>query len=89
MANDINSALQGTYGTPSNTNRYVTDDDPRVVVLENVAASKLIGRGSAAGAGIAQEITLGTGLSMSGTTLDATGGLTHPQVMTRISFGGF
>jgi len=36
--------------------------------------SKLAGRGSASGVGVPQEITLGTNLTMSGTTLNATGG---------------
>ena len=39
------------------------------------AASKLIGRGSASGSGDPQEITIGTNLTMSGTTLSAAGSI--------------
>src|ERR1051325_5371752 len=43
--------------------------------MHNVsAASKLLGRRCASGSGDVQEMSLGAGLSMSGTTLSATGG---------------
>lgn len=42
--------------------------------LNDTPASRLLGRGSAGGAGKVEEIEIGSGLAMSGTTLIATGG---------------
>ena len=42
-------------------------------ITTSMATNKLVGRGTA-GTGIMEEITLGTGLSLTGTTLNATGG---------------
>jgi hypothetical protein len=43
-------------------------------ISTSVAQNKLIGRGGTSGTGVMQEITIGTGLSLSGTILSATGG---------------
>lgn len=51
----------------------VTGDLPLANLAQASAASKLLGRGDS-GAGDYQEITLGTNLTMTGTTLDASGG---------------
>lgn len=40
--------------------------------ITSVAASKLLGRGSAAGSGAPEALSIGTGLTLSGTTLSAT-----------------
>lgn len=67
----------------------VTGDLPYANLTPSSAASKVLGRTSAS-AGDWQEITLGPGLTMTLTTLDVTGGsgLTHPQVLARVSFRG-
>jgi hypothetical protein len=46
----------------------------------NTTAARLLGRGSAAGAGAAQELTLAGGLAISGTALTAAGALTPTSV---------
>lgn len=52
----------------------VTGRLPFADLTAATGATKLLGRGAGSGAGDFQEIVLGTGLSMSGTTLSSTGG---------------
>jgi|PlaIllAssembly_1097288.scaffolds.fasta_scaffold00017_6 hypothetical protein len=58
----------------------VTGDLPLSNLAQASAASKLLGRGSAGGAGDFEEISIGSGLTLTGTTLGATTVTTYRKV---------
>jgi hypothetical protein len=67
-------ATLNTVGTSQIDNDAVT-----FAKIQNVTAARLLGRGSAAGNGDAQEITIGSGLALSGTTLATSGSADLPE----------
>jgi hypothetical protein len=74
---DITVSATGSTWTIDNnaiTTVKITDGNVTFAKIQDSSGeSKLVGRGQGAGAGDFQEITLGTNLSMSGTTLNAGG----------------
>ncbi len=66
----------GVYGTPGAVNlaSEVTGDLPLANVAQASGASKILGRGSASGGGDFQELTISTGLTLTGTVLTASSG---------------
>ena len=66
----------------------VIGDLPYSNLVPSTTASKLVGRGSFAGAGDMQEISLGTGLTMSGTTLSASGGSAPSDAVYGVTWNG-
>ncbi len=71
------AAMQLLTGDVTTTTGGVATITPHAVTfdkIQTVHADKLLGRGHGLGTGDVEEISLGTGLSMTGTTLNVSGG---------------
>lgn len=80
LANKSTSTSLGTSNTlyPSqNAVKTYVDTQDALKKTDSMSTNKLLGRGTA-GTGAIEEITLGTNLSLSGTTLNASGGGSSP-----------
>jgi hypothetical protein len=82
----LNGSAVATCATVSLT-ADVTGLLPLANVANASAASVLLGRGSAGGAGVYQEITLGANLEISGTVLSVTGGGAGGNVTSSTAIG--
>lgn len=79
QANDARLSNQRVPTDGSVTTVKIVDDAVTFAKFQDIATAKLLGRATAA-TGNVEEITLGTNLSFTGTTLNAaTGGYTHPD----------
>lgn len=77
-----NADLTGDVTTSGTVVATIANDAVTYAKMQNVsAADKLLGRGQGGGSGDVQEITLGTNLSMSGTTLNASGSGSGAEVL--------
>lgn len=86
-------AYTGDVTRPADSNATtIANDAVTYAKMQNVsAASRILGRGSAAGAGDVQELTIGSGLSLSGTVLSSsvTGDVVGPASSTDLAITRF